>query len=193
VIADFSYRCDPFAGPGYFLIGDAATFVDPIFSTGVCLAMMSGVEAAKAICETLRNDCSTTRQYEIRQQYCKFVDGSSSFFFWLVNNYYNHSFRELFLNGTGPCNVHGAVIGILAGNVFPKPAFALRWRLKLFALCMRINARLPLVPRRKSFSLIESPLHSDSIHGDDSLKPASTIEVSHVMEGSPAKHGAASH
>src|SRR4029078_2057132 len=48
VLADFSYRCAPYAGPGYFLAGDAATFVDPIFSTGVCLAMMSGAEARSA-------------------------------------------------------------------------------------------------------------------------------------------------
>ena len=41
VTADFSYACRPYAGPGYFLLGDAATFLDPIFSTGVCLAMMA--------------------------------------------------------------------------------------------------------------------------------------------------------
>ncbi len=49
VVADFSYRCTPYAGPGYFLVGDAATFIDPIFSTGVCMGMMSGVEAGRAI------------------------------------------------------------------------------------------------------------------------------------------------
>ena len=49
VLADFSYRCTPYAGPGYFLVGDAATFIDPIFSTGVCLGMMSGAEAGRAI------------------------------------------------------------------------------------------------------------------------------------------------
>ena len=49
VLADFSYRCAPYAGPGYFLAGDAATFVDPIFSTGVCMGMMSGAEAGRAI------------------------------------------------------------------------------------------------------------------------------------------------
>src|SRR4030095_9354827 len=76
VIASFSYRCEPFAGPGYFLIGDAATFMDPIFSTGVCLAMMSGVEAATAIGELLSGDPSEARRRAIRNRYCKFVDGS---------------------------------------------------------------------------------------------------------------------
>ena len=195
VIADFSYRCEPFAGPGYFLVGDAATFMDPIFSTGVCLAMMSGTEAAKSIFDLLRGDPSPARHRAIRKRYCKFVDGSSSVFFWLVNNYYNHSFRELFLNGTGPCNVHGAVIGILAGNVFPKPAFALRWRLKLFELCMRINNRIALVPRRTRFSLFEAPeAHPTALA--DVVKPVSTIEMNSAQGQVPRKaawHGAASH
>ena len=143
----------------------------------------------------LRGDPSPVRHRAIRKRYCKFVDGSSSVFFWLVNNYYNHSFRELFLNGTGPCNVHGAVIGILAGNVFPKPAFALRWRLKLFELCMRIHKRIALVPRRTQFSLLDAPeAHATAIA--NSIKPASTIEMNSGPSQFPrkaAKHGAANH
>jgi flavin-dependent dehydrogenase len=193
VVADFSYRCEPFAGPGYFLVGDAATFMDPIFSTGVCLAMMSGVQAAKSIGEILRGD--PARRSTTRKRYCKYVDGSSSIFFWLVNNYYNHSFRELFLNGKGPCNVHGAVIAILAGNVFPKPAFALRWRLKLFEMCMRINARLALVPQRKKFSLLESTPRIDTCVSIGDGKPAE-VEMPAVrdrLKGKTVSHGAANH
>ena len=193
VLADFSYRCAPYAGPGYFLVGDAATFMDPIFSTGVCLAMMSGVQAAAAIGELVRGATEARRQ-AIRKKYCAYVDGSSSVFFWLVNNYYNHSFRELFLNGKGPCNVHGAVIGILAGYVFPRPSFALRWRLKLFEWCMRINAHVPLVPRRRRFSLLD-PAFSTSGQAR-AAKPTSTIEVTSAQaqsKGETASHGAASH
>jgi flavin-dependent dehydrogenase len=196
VIADFSYRCEPFAGPGYFLVGDAATFMDPIFSTGVCLAMMSGVEAAQSIHEVLRDDFDAAHRRHLRKEYCKFVDGSSSVFFWLVNNYYNHSFRELFLNGTGPCNVHGAVIGILAGNVFPRPPFALRWRLKLFELCMRLNAHFPLVPRRKKFSLFDSETYSGAMQHDGRQKSSLSIEVLHAGAGKNQRvveHGAANH
>src|SRR5205085_378147 len=54
VAADFSYTCEPFAGPGYFMVGDAATFLDPIFSSGVCLAMMSGRYCAEHLIEVLR-------------------------------------------------------------------------------------------------------------------------------------------
>ena len=156
VIADFSYRCAPFAGPGYFLVGDAATFMDPIFSTGVCLAMMGAVQAAKAIGEILRDQGNAAGHRAVHERYCRYVDGSSSVFFRLVANFYRHSFRELFLNGRGPMNVHGAVISILAGRVFPRPVFAQRWRLLLFELCMRMNRWIPLVPRREAHSLLNA-------------------------------------
>ena len=46
VVRDWSYVCQQMAGPGYVLVGDAACFVDPLFSSGVHLALMSGVLAA---------------------------------------------------------------------------------------------------------------------------------------------------
>ena len=51
---DYSYSMRSFAGPGYLLIGDAARFVDPIFSSGVSVAMYSAKFAAEAIARTLR-------------------------------------------------------------------------------------------------------------------------------------------
>jgi flavin-dependent dehydrogenase len=151
VLADFSYRCAPYAGPGYFLAGDAAVFVDPIFSTGVCMGMMSGTEAARGISELMRGASPET----VRRRYIRFVDGSSSIFFRLIDLYYQHSFRELFLSGEGPLRVHDAAMSLLAGYVFPRPSFALRWRLKLLELMVFVQGFVPLAPRRKRFSLID--------------------------------------
>ena len=75
-------------------------------------------------------------------------------FFRLVDLYYDHSFRELFLNGQGPLQVHRAAMAILSGYVFPRPVFALRWRFALLGLFARINRYVPLVPRRERFSLL---------------------------------------
>ena len=55
VVKDWSYTSDRMAGDGWVLVGDAACFVDPLFSSGVHLAMMSGVMAAAYIHAT-RND-----------------------------------------------------------------------------------------------------------------------------------------
>lgn len=46
VVKDWSYACRKLAGDGYALVGDAACFVDPLFSSGVHLALTSGVLAA---------------------------------------------------------------------------------------------------------------------------------------------------
>ncbi|MFY9819946.1 MAG: NAD(P)/FAD-dependent oxidoreductase [Thermoanaerobaculia bacterium] len=154
VLADFSYRCAPFAGPGYFLAGDAATFIDPIFSTGVCLGMMSGAEAGRAIAAIVQKGEAPA---PLRRRYIRFIRQSSAAFFRLVDLYYDHSFRELFLHGQGPLQVHRAAMSILAGNVFPRPAFALRWRFALLGLFTRINRFVPLVPRRERFSLRAEP------------------------------------
>lgn len=54
LIRDYSYRPTQLAGPGFFLIGDAAAFVDPIFSVGVCVGMYSAWLAAWAIDRTFK-------------------------------------------------------------------------------------------------------------------------------------------
>jgi flavin-dependent dehydrogenase len=53
LIRDYSYRSSQLAGPGYYLVGDAAGFIDPIFSVGVVLAMYSAYAAAWAINRSL--------------------------------------------------------------------------------------------------------------------------------------------
>jgi flavin-dependent dehydrogenase len=55
VVKDWSYRSDHVVGPGYVLVGDAACFVDPLFSSGVHLACMSGVLAAAYVTTVLKD------------------------------------------------------------------------------------------------------------------------------------------
>jgi halogenation protein CepH len=48
-VRDWAYSCDATAGPGYYLAGDAAAFLDPLLSTGVSLAMLAGYSASVCI------------------------------------------------------------------------------------------------------------------------------------------------
>jgi hypothetical protein len=115
--------------------------------------MMGATQAARHTIALLRGEVSPLRA---QRQYIDFVTGSTSVFWGLIRNYYTHSFRELFLNGTGPMNVHGAIISILAGHVFPRPPWELRWRLWLFNFFRLANQWVPMVRRRKRFSLLEA-------------------------------------
>ena len=138
------------AGPGYFLVGDAACFLDPVFSTGVTLAMMSGKEAATQTIALLNG----ARPAVVQRRYRRFMTDSTRIFWQLIRDYYRHPFRELFMNGQGPLQVHKAIISTLAGQVFPRPVWALRWRMKLYQLMVRLQKYLPLVPRHPEFSLL---------------------------------------
>jgi flavin-dependent dehydrogenase len=152
-IANFSYRCEPFAGPGYFLLGDAAAFVDPIFSTGVCLAMMEARRAADHVKMMLHGNLTPAAA---RRDYVSFAKRSTGIYFGMIRNFYRHSFRELFLNGTGPYQVHKAVLSVLAGHVFPRPKWRLVWRNWLFKAFVQINTKFQLVPKRPTHSLLQA-------------------------------------
>lgn len=56
VARDWSYRSTRMVGDGYILVGDAACFVDPLFSSGVHLALSSGVLAAAYVTSALRDE-----------------------------------------------------------------------------------------------------------------------------------------
>lgn len=163
VAADFTYRCSPYAGPGYFLAGDAATFIDPIFSTGVCLGMTSGAQAGRGIAAILQQGADPVR---VRRDYIRYVEEGSGPFFRLVEGYYDHSFRELLLEAWGPFQVHRAVISVLAGNVFPRLPFALRWRLRYFHFLVRWHRRFPFAPPKEPFSLLTDPVEAAGLEGE---------------------------
>ena len=55
VVKDWSYTSERLVGDGYILVGDAACFVDPLFSSGVHLALMSGVLAAAYVSTALKD------------------------------------------------------------------------------------------------------------------------------------------
>ena len=56
VVKDWSYAANRFVGDGYVLAGDAACFIDPLFSSGVHLALTSGVLAAAYVVTSLKDD-----------------------------------------------------------------------------------------------------------------------------------------
>ncbi len=152
VRADFSYSCRPYAGSGYFLVGDAATFIDPIFSTGVCLGMMSGAEAALHLLRILRQGRSAK---PLLRKYRRYVERSSRTFYRLVEQFYDPAFRDLFLGTKGPLGVHRAMLSVLAGDVYPRPRFSMRWRMALMELFIVLQRRVGLAPRRQAYSLLD--------------------------------------
>ncbi|HET9896588.1 MAG TPA: NAD(P)/FAD-dependent oxidoreductase [Streptosporangiaceae bacterium] len=63
-VRDWAYTCDKTAGPGYYLVGDAAAFLDPLLSTGVSLAMLAGYSASVCINSALLDPAMETEAIE---------------------------------------------------------------------------------------------------------------------------------
>jgi FADH2-dependent halogenase len=87
--ADYCYYSDEVAGPGWFLVGDAGCFLDPIFSGGVCLAGTSGMLAGKATDEILTQP---TREAEIGRRYSREFKTGYDTYARIIFAYYDSKF-----------------------------------------------------------------------------------------------------
>ena len=82
---DYSYTSEKFSGPGYFMCGDAACFLDPLLSSGVHLAMVSSLIAGASIASILKGKLPEDRavnffETSYRQSYLRFLMMVSSFY-----------------------------------------------------------------------------------------------------------------
>ena len=127
VDVDYSYLATRMAGDRWVAVGDAAAFLDPIFSTGVLLAMQGGLDAAEAIDAGLRTgDLSerTFARYEgiVRKRYHHFRRFAIGF--------YDPAFRDLWFTPKGAFGIYKAIVSVLAGNW--RPSLLTRARIGLF-------------------------------------------------------------
>ena len=90
VTGEYSYRSRHCAGDGLLLIGDAFAFLDPVFSSGVFLALRSGEMGADAVDAALEaGDTSASRFREYGEQLCNGIESMRR----LVYTFYDHEFR----------------------------------------------------------------------------------------------------
>jgi len=145
---DFSYSAREYAGDRWILAGDAGSFLDPVFSTGVSIAMESGIEAAAELDRALaKNDFSarsfaafSRRQRKRFQTFRRFVIG-----------FYTPQFRDLFFRPDPPRLLFQAIVTVLAGRwnsslrtrILNRFFFAIVALQKRFALSPRIFRREP--------------------------------------------------
>jgi flavin-dependent dehydrogenase len=110
---DYSYRATTVAGPGWVMIGDAWGFLDPLYSSGVLLALRSGEMAADAIAEGLAGgDTSAAQLGKWGPEFNKGVDRMRR----LVCEYYDgFSFGNFVRNFP---DLQGTVTDLLIGDLF---------------------------------------------------------------------------
>jgi len=140
--SDFSYHNRRLVSRRTLRIGDAAGFMDPIFSAGVYLAMWSGKLAAEAVQDALAGGDDGARRF---LKFEKRANAGLRFYWKMVENYYTTPFMELFLHPSDHASLRDAIIAVLAGQL--QGGWGLRWRLHYFFFLVKMQARRPLVPR----------------------------------------------
>lgn len=129
VTGNYSYDSTRIGGPGWVLVGDAFAFLDPVFSSGVYLAMSGAEQAANVVDGALRNPTTESTllgRYEKRQR-----AGMVRFSFFIYR-FNGPVMQQMFRHPRNTWQLEQCVISMLAGDLFDTPKVL--WRLKLFKL-----------------------------------------------------------
>jgi flavin-dependent dehydrogenase len=118
---NYSYACDRTHGPGYLLLGDAYTFIDPVFSSGVMLAMNSAFVGVEAVDACLRRPAQAPRALA---RFDRLVRRGPREFSWFIYRVTNPTMQTLFMGPSNRLRMKEAVLSLLAGDVFGKRPFA---------------------------------------------------------------------
>jgi flavin-dependent dehydrogenase len=134
--ANFSYRVEPVVGDRFVCVGDAVTFVDPIFSSGVYVAMRSAELAAAEILRAFREDRFEASRFA---GYVRRFDRGTTPFFRFIRHYYEPAFLEVFLQPKNSGGILDSVTGVLSGGAFVSTPVRMWLSLEAFFAIVRIN------------------------------------------------------
>ncbi|GAB2505808.1 NAD(P)/FAD-dependent oxidoreductase [Lysobacter humi (ex Lee et al. 2017)] len=132
---NYTYECRRMHGPGWLLLGDAYAFVDPMFSSGVFLAMNSAERGAQAVDAALREPA---REHALMRDLQRVLDGGLDEFKWFIYRFTSLTMKHLFANPRDVAGVEKAVVSMLAGDVFEAPSVV--WRLRVFRVIYALTA-----------------------------------------------------
>jgi flavin-dependent dehydrogenase len=114
---NYSYTSTHCSGERYLMLGDAFTFIDPVFSSGVYLAMHSAFEGVAVVDATLDAPAKAPAARRAFEKYMRFGPREFSWFIFRVTN---PTMREFFMYPQNPLRVKEALMGLLAGDIHGK-------------------------------------------------------------------------
>ena len=149
VAANYSYSSSTIWNDDYLAIGDACAFVDPVFSSGVYLAMMNAEQVAPAIEYKLQGNLKKYRA--TCRRYANTSRRGLGVFSWFIYRFTTPAMRLLFANPRNTLNVQNAVISMLAGDVFENKSVLRRlWVFKLiYGIAWLLTLRQCLAHKRR--------------------------------------------
>jgi 2-polyprenyl-6-methoxyphenol hydroxylase-like FAD-dependent oxidoreductase len=143
---EFSYRNKRFTGERWVLAGDAAGFIDPVWSSGVFIAVLSGERAADMLDRTLRQPGRRAAEFV---RYERHLGRVMDLYLKFVTAWYTQEFAEVFFNPKQFFQIVPAVNSVLAGSEERLPE--VRWRLWIFDFLVFLQKKFAMVAPRMSF------------------------------------------
>jgi flavin-dependent dehydrogenase len=141
---NYSYRATQMSGKNFIMLGDAYAFVDPVFSTGVFLAMKSAFLAIDAVTACLHHP-GPAAERAVRRFEAE-VDDALDRFSWYIYRINSPAMRDLFMAPRNFFRMQEAVLSLLSGDVFHQSP--IRSRLLLFKGVFYIKSFLIRQARR---------------------------------------------
>jgi flavin-dependent dehydrogenase len=140
---NYSYRARSSWGEGYMMIGDSFGFVDPVFSSGVLLAM-SAAELGAEVASVWLDDPARARVLARRAE--RLMVRSMDRFGWLIYRINEPVMRHLFMAPSNYLRMRDGVVSVLAGNIERKrgvdvPLLAFKAVYHAFSLAHRLGLR----------------------------------------------------
>ncbi|MDB5883005.1 MAG: tryptophan halogenase, partial [Ramlibacter sp.] len=114
---NFSYSCERTHGRNHLLIGDAFAFVDPVFSSGVMMAMQGAVVGAETVDACLREPA---RAAAALARFDREVRRGPREFSWFIYRVTNPTMRDMFMQPRNVWRVKEALLSMLAGDIYGK-------------------------------------------------------------------------
>jgi flavin-dependent dehydrogenase len=133
VTGNYSYDSSSMGGPGWVLVGDAFAFLDPVFSSGVYLAMIGAEQAVDMVDGALRDP---SREAGLLRKLEKRLRTGIDRFSFFIYRFNGPVMRQMFRTPRNTWQLEQGVISMLAGDLFDTPKVL--WRLQLFKLVYAI-------------------------------------------------------
>ena len=112
---NYSYSATRTHGRNYLLLGDAYAFIDPVFSSGVWLAMNSAVAGAEAVDRCLREP---KRAAAALRKFDRILRHGPRQFSWFIYRVTSPTMRDMFMNPRNVLRMKEAILSVLAGDIF---------------------------------------------------------------------------
>jgi flavin-dependent dehydrogenase len=126
---NYSYVCSQMTGHRWLMVGDAFAFLDPIFSSGVYLAMNSAERAAEVVAACLHEP---HKEAALQRRYARFVRRGLGRMSWFIFRFTSPAMTRMFAHPRDTLQVERAMVSMLAGDVFSSKR--VWWRLQFFKL-----------------------------------------------------------